>query len=227
MSEHDEQPDHKQREIDANFHEALGEAGKLPHELGTAAYWLFDHLTTALRNHEGHEDEPLPYALDFGGRSFEIKAGLLETMQWAIDFNFFEALGEATDLKPEPGTVAYLLAEHLNNVLRDCKDKPLPYTLDFVAGPFEIKAGLLKKFNPRQGAWVISTDLVNPKIPAATPAAKRWTPDKLEKLMAYRKEHGTKKAAAWAGIAESRVRKLLPADEPPQKGYSAFNSHQK
>lgn len=39
---------------------------------------------------------------------------------------------------------------------------------------------------------------------------RRWTPDELAKLRAYRKEHGTKKAAQHFDISEARVRELLP-----------------
>lgn len=62
-------------------------------------------------------------------------------------------------------------------------------------------------------------------IEAGTP--KIWTPERLDELRAYRDKHGTKKAAAWAGVSESRVRILLPGDKPQGKGYSAFNPRTK
>lgn len=62
-----------------------------------------------------------------------------------------------------------------------------------------------------------------PAIVGSTADAKRWTPDRLEELRAYRAEHGTKKTAEWAGVSPARVRALLPGGKPQPKGYSAFN----
>lgn len=59
--------------------------------------------------------------------------------------------------------------------------------------------------------------------PTPKPAeAKRWTPERLDELRAYRKAHGTKEAALWAGISEARVRELLPGEKQPLMGFSAF-----
>jgi hypothetical protein len=43
---------------------------------------------------------------------------------------------------------------------------------------------------------------------------RRWTPEKLAELRAYRHEHGTKAAAERFGITTARVRQLLPAENP-------------
>jgi hypothetical protein len=45
---------------------------------------------------------------------------------------------------------------------------------------------------------------------------KRWTPDKLAELRAFRDEHGTKAAAKKFGISASRVRQLLQKEPPSQ-----------
>lgn len=59
------------------------------------------------------------------------------------------------------------------------------------------------------------------------PVAKKWTPERLEELRAYREAHGTKKAAEWAKVSGARVRELLPSDKPAKKGYSAFTHRSK
>lgn len=58
-------------------------------------------------------------------------------------------------------------------------------------------------------------------------SGKKWTAERLESLRTYRAKHGTTKAAEWAGISPSRLRALLPRDEPPPKGYSAFTHRTK
>ncbi|MCL6555003.1 MAG: hypothetical protein K6T56_01430 [Burkholderiales bacterium] len=45
---------------------------------------------------------------------------------------------------------------------------------------------------------------------------KKWTPEKLAELRAFRDEHGTKAAAKKFGISEARVRQLLPKEPPSQ-----------
>jgi hypothetical protein len=44
---------------------------------------------------------------------------------------------------------------------------------------------------------------------------KKWTPEKLAELRAFRDEHGTKAAAKKFGISEARIRQLLPNEKPP------------
>lgn len=56
---------------------------------------------------------------------------------------------------------------------------------------------------------------------------KRWTPEKLAELKAYRALHGTKKAADYYGITDARVRQILPSEKPQPKGYSAFTHRSK
>lgn len=56
---------------------------------------------------------------------------------------------------------------------------------------------------------------------------KRWTPESMRELAEYRQKHGTKKAASWAGVTESRVRALLPRGAPRAKGYGVFTHRSK
>lgn len=51
---------------------------------------------------------------------------------------------------------------------------------------------------------------------------KKWTPEKLAELKAYRAKHGTKKAASHFNISDGWVRQLLPSEKPKSKGYSAY-----
>jgi hypothetical protein len=44
---------------------------------------------------------------------------------------------------------------------------------------------------------------------------KKWTPEKLDDLRAYRDKQGTKAAARQFGISEARVRQLLPTEKTP------------
>lgn len=53
--------------------------------------------------------------------------------------------------------------------------------------------------------------------------AKRWTPERLAELKAYREKHSTKAAASHYNISTARIRELLPSEKPQPKGYSAFN----
>lgn len=76
---------------------------------------------------------------------------------------------------------------------------------------------------PRRPELAPPTAAPAPAIVARPAGAKRWTPERLEELHAYRAAHGTKKAAEWAGVSTSRVRALLPGDKPQPRGYSAFN----
>jgi hypothetical protein len=60
-----------------------------------------------------------------------------------------------------------------------------------------------------------------------TTTLKRWTPEVLDTLRAYRDEHGTKKAAEHFAISTARVRELLPRPKLTRSGYSVFNSQGK
>ena len=78
----------------------------------------------------------------------------------------------------------------------------------------------------------VGAALPQPKeSPAVQPARqdgitpKKWTDELKAELAAYRQVHGTKAAAAYFRIAESRVRALLPKQAPAPAGYSAFNTH--
>lgn len=56
---------------------------------------------------------------------------------------------------------------------------------------------------------------------------KRWTPELLTEMAAFRHANGTKAAAEKYSISEARVRKLQPSDNPPPRGYSAFSHRPK
>ena len=51
---------------------------------------------------------------------------------------------------------------------------------------------------------------------------KKWTPEKLAELEAYRAAHTMPETAQKFGISEQRIRVLLPRDKPKSNGYSAF-----
>ena len=57
---------------------------------------------------------------------------------------------------------------------------------------------------------------------AAIASSKRWTPELLTELKAFRDKFGTKQAATHYGISASLVRQKLPREKPKPKGYSAF-----
>lgn len=56
---------------------------------------------------------------------------------------------------------------------------------------------------------------------------KKWTPERLAELKAYRATHGTKAAAAHYKISPQRVRQLWPSDKLAPKGYSVFTHRQR
>lgn len=53
---------------------------------------------------------------------------------------------------------------------------------------------------------------------------KKWTPEKLAEVAAFREKHGTKKAAEHFNVSEQLIRQKLPRKKPQPKGYSAFTS---
>lgn len=64
----------------------------------------------------------------------------------------------------------------------------------------------------------------------ATPApvdanGKKWTPENLAALKAYRETHTMAETAAHFQISAQRIRILLPSMKPAKKGYSAFTHH--
>ena len=64
-----------------------------------------------------------------------------------------------------------------------------------------------------------------PTVEAVTPAPvtnRRWTPEKLAELKAYREAHTMKETAAKFGIAEQRIRQLLPSDKPKAKPFAGL-----
>jgi hypothetical protein len=93
----------------------------------------------------------------------------------------------------------------------------------------------LRALNAQLDALKKKLDAPYPEIPSAAPevavgtssdvaiaSSKRWTPELLAELKAYRYKHGTKQAAAHYGISASLVRQKLPGEKPKTKGYSAF-----
>lgn len=65
---------------------------------------------------------------------------------------------------------------------------------------------------PALAAAQASAPTAKPEAPAGQ--AKRWTPERLAELKAYRATHTAKATAAHFGIHESRIRKLLPSGKP-------------
>lgn len=59
-------------------------------------------------------------------------------------------------------------------------------------------------------------------VEATPPSGLRWTPERLKELSDFREKHGTKKAAEHFGIAQARVRQLLPKKPPAAPASSAF-----
>lgn len=77
---------------------------------------------------------------------------------------------------------------------------------------------------PRCAQDVSAGPLTDPIRPASNDGQrKRWTPETLDELRAYRDAHGTKSAAKHFSISGQRLRQLLPSDTPPSGGFSAFN----
>lgn len=75
------------------------------------------------------------------------------------------------------------------------------------------------KFPARNAA---ATDVSDVPIEAAPSSNVRWTPERLKELSEFRERHGTKKAAEHFGIAQARVRQLLPKKPAASPANSAF-----
>jgi len=72
-----------------------------------------------------------------------------------------------------------------------------------------------------------TAEIINSTAPAQTAkpapmAGKKWTPDKLAELRAYRDKHTMPETADKFGITEQRIRALLPSNKPQKKPYSVF-----
>ena len=72
-----------------------------------------------------------------------------------------------------------------------------------------------------------TAEIINSTAPAqaakpAPMAGKKWTPDKLAELRAYRDKHTMPETADKFGITEQRIRALLPSNKPQKKPYSVF-----
>lgn len=85
--------------------------------------------------------------------------------------------------------------------------------------------GDLVRFTPPASADLVQLRFAATDVRglAATPAEdvapagqprRRWTPELLAELAAYREQHGTKAAGVRFGISRSRVRALQPRDKP-------------
>ena len=77
---------------------------------------------------------------------------------------------------------------------------------------------------PGPAAELLHVAEPTPSASAGTP--KKWTPERLADLHAYREQYGTKTAAKNFGISEARVRKLLPR-KAKLTGYNVFNQRSK
>ena len=88
-----------------------------------------------------------------------------------------------------------------------------------------------------QAAKVAPAPAPAPATDAATPApvtgsasnapTKKWTPERLAELKAFRASHTMPETAKKFGISEQRIRELLPSNNPKSKGYSAFTYRSK
>lgn len=76
-----------------------------------------------------------------------------------------------------------------------------------------------------------ATSQAAPPAPVADSASnaptKKWTPEKLAELKAFRASHTMPETAKKFGISEQRIRELLPSNKPKSKGYSAFTHRPK
>ena len=61
-----------------------------------------------------------------------------------------------------------------------------------------------------------------PPPKAATGTGKKWTPEKLATLAAYRAAHTMPETAAYFGISEQLIRRLLPSKKPKAKPFSGL-----
>lgn len=73
-----------------------------------------------------------------------------------------------------------------------------------------------------QGAGEVMVQITPAPAPTAAGRGKRWTPESLAEMKAYRTQHGTKATAAHYGISASLVRQKLPGDKQKAKGYSVY-----
>ena len=58
--------------------------------------------------------------------------------------------------------------------------------------------------------------------PAPVVAGKKWTPEKLAELKAYREAHTMPETADKFGISEQRIRELLPSQKPKAKPFAGL-----
>lgn len=69
----------------------------------------------------------------------------------------------------------------------------------------------------------LADSVAHPEPAPAGVKGKRWTDEFKAEVQAFRKVFGTKAAAEKFGVAESLIRRHLPSEDPPPKGYGAFN----
>ncbi len=58
--------------------------------------------------------------------------------------------------------------------------------------------------------------------PVVVPTGKKWTPETLAELKAYRETHTMPETAEKFGISEQRIRKLLPSNKPKAKPFAGL-----
>lgn len=88
--------------------------------------------------------------------------------------------------------------------------------------PADVNAWLEKMEAPYR--WNAATDTT---AEATRPhvAGKKWTPEKLEELRAFRETNTMPQTALKFDITEQRIRQLLPTKKAVKKGFSAFTQH--
>lgn len=80
-----------------------------------------------------------------------------------------------------------------------------------------VRVAELTAFLKQNGVSVKFSSESDEQAPLKTGTQKRWTEENLAELRQYRRDHGTKAAAAHFGISESRVRQKLPGAKPQKK----------
>ena len=72
------------------------------------------------------------------------------------------------------------------------------------------------------GPVPLTTAPATDTAPPAPVGGKRWTPEKLAELKAYREAHTMPETAVEFGISEQRIRELLPSQKPKAKPFAGL-----
>jgi hypothetical protein len=85
------------------------------------------------------------------------------------------------------------------------------------------------KVKPAAAPEATSAPVVTDQTAAVEPAGdgKKWTPEKLAELAAYRTAHTMPKTASKFGISEQRIRQLLPTKKPKATPFTGLVHHTK